>query len=106
MKIVEAMLLSHPAAGSEFPVSRVAALEALARCEQVCLGCADACLGEYSWENLRSCIRLSLDCAAVCSVTVRLAVRQIDAMSDMVQAQLQACAVACRCCAEVCAAHG
>ena len=65
---VRAMFRSHP--------ERPAHADAMSRCIDACFGCvetctacADACLSERDVSHLVSCIRLNLDCAAVCNAT-------------------------------------
>ena len=105
MKIVASILNAHPSGAASEADSLALVLEALARCEQVCLLCADACLEEESMEKLRSCIRLNFDCAAICSVTAQLLVRRTEIPGTLVHAQLHACVIACQSCADLCATH-
>ena len=80
-------------------------IDALEQCAGLCTTCADACLGEAG-ELLRKCIRACLDCADVCAVTARLVARQTETPSEVVHAQLHACTLACRVCADECEALG
>lgn len=82
-----------------------AALSELAECTQICLACADACLGEDQPAPLRRCIRLTLLCAAVCHATTQVLHRQADLSGALVHDQLRACVSACRECAEECRRH-
>jgi hypothetical protein len=98
------MLKTHPQATAN---------EALARCVQqcficslTCTSCADACLAEERFEELRRCIRLNLDCADVCTATGRLLARQTSSEPQLVQSTLDNCAQFCRACAEECERHG
>ncbi len=56
-------------------------------------------------DELVRCIRLNLDCADVCAATGRLLSRQTMPEWQLLQAQLQACALACRLCGDECARH-
>ena len=105
MKIIETMLRAHPRA-SMATESMIEALTSLAHCQQVCLSCADACLEEESIDELRSCIRMNLECAAICSATAESILRQTEGSHTIAHAQLHACALACQACADICALHG
>lgn len=107
MKTSELMLRSHP----RHDVQRVEfyseTLTALSTCANTCNACADACLAEPEHVGrLRRCIRTNLDCADICAATARVLMRQTETPHDLVHAQLHACIVACRTCADECAAHG
>ena len=105
MKTVAAMLRAHPHAPVNHTDVLSDALEHLALCGQVCLICADACLAEKSPEMLRDCIRLNLDCAAICGTTAELLLRRADAAATGLHAQLHACIAACQACADMCESH-
>ena len=106
MKTFEPMFRSHPHADQQRAAFYAEAIAALANCANACTACADACLGEADdLDRLRRCIRTDLDCADVCTATVRLLARQTDTPNELVHAQLHACVLACRTCAEECAAH-
>ena len=64
-------------------------------CAASCTACADACLGESDLAELRRCIRLNLDCADLCGVTVRLLSRQSSREPRVLHDALLACIVAC-----------
>lgn len=74
-------------------------------CAQSCTACADACLSEEGVEELRTCIRLDLDCADICEVTGRVLTRQTEYDAPTSKAQLEACAEACTTCAQECERH-
>jgi len=107
MPAVQAMLSSHP-----HPPAAVELLsrcvEACFTCAETCNACADACLGEPEAPHLIACIRLNLDCATICTATGTILARSNADNIDrtMVQAQIAACMVASRACAEECARHG
>lgn len=98
------MLQAHPATSGD-PSTIGQALTALAECAQTCTICADACLAEDMVAELRTCIRLNLDCADVCETTARLLARQVGTDTAVVRAQLQACVAACQACAQECDRH-
>jgi hypothetical protein len=104
MSLIETMLRTHPhppAHSETLQTAIVAAYE----CAQICTSCADACLSEPAPEELRSCIRLDLDCAEICLVTGTLLSRIGTATADLKQAQLRLCLMACRLCEEECMHH-
>src|SRR5207244_8399177 len=85
-----------------------------------CDYCASACLAEDDVEMMAECIRLDLDCAAICRVAAAYMAREsryagkiCDLCADICeacgaecarhsQAHCQACAKACRLCADEC----
>lgn len=99
------MLSAHP----QRPTAEISGLtpciEALWDCTVVCTSCADACLGEQMVQDLTRCIRLNLDCADICQATARVLGRQTQFNAELVRAQLEACVVSCRVCAEECGNH-
>lgn len=101
---VEDFLRTHPRKPANADVI-AACVKACFGCLESCTLCADACLGEGRVEEMRRCIRLDLDCAAVCLATGQVAARQTETDRDLLRAQLQACATACRICAEECQRH-
>jgi hypothetical protein len=106
MKTIELMFRSHPHADNQRVNYYAEAITALTTCTTTCVSCADACLGEDKHvERLRRCIRTDLDCADVCAATLRLLTRQTESPNELVHAQLHACVLACRMCADECDAH-
>lgn len=75
--------------------------EALTECIIACQKCANACLNEENVKKMARCIKTDLDCAAICNVTLELAIRD----SDILDKQLEVCAEICRICAEECEMH-
>ena len=71
-------------------------------CESSCIACAEACLGEADVTGPSSCVRWSLDCAAVCAATGVLLSRSFPANGRMLRAMLEACLRACALCATAC----
>lgn len=74
-------------------------------CMSACAACADECLGEEDLDALRQCIRTDLDCADVCLATAQVLARGTPGSMAVLRAQLEACAIACRTCAEECERH-
>ena len=74
-------------------------------CTQTCVACADACLAEQQRDMLLRCIRLDLDCAAVCNATGYIISRKTEFDVGVARAVLQACAQVCRICGDECERH-
>ena len=55
--------------------------------------------------ELVKCIRLCLDCADVCTATLRVLSRQTDYDADLTRSQPQACVAACNSCGDECGRH-
>ncbi len=70
-------------------------------CARVCHHCAVACLNEKEVGMLTRCIRLDLDCAAIC----RTAAGFLERGSENADAVLSACAAICEQCADECEKH-
>ena len=99
---VRAMFRSHPEkpAHSE-AMSRC--IDACFSCVETCTACADACLSERDVSHLVACIRLNLDCAAVCNATGNIMARSNKAgHRQLLEAQLANCIAFCRACAAEC----
>jgi hypothetical protein len=105
MERVRQMFASHPNPASDAGDEAFALVLAAAECAAVCTTCADACLEEDDPAALQSCIRSNLDCAEICAVTGRLIARPGEQDPRTLRAQLEACAIACRYCAEECERH-
>ena len=104
MSRTQAMLDNHPSLNGNANAMG-ALLDRLDECAQVCALCADACLSEDMVADLRKCIRLNLDCVAVCITTADILGRQTDIDPSVLQAVLQACLVTCEACAAECEIH-
>ena len=101
---IDAILTSHPV--KDVAAGAIAAILAeAASCAVVCTICADACLAEDDAALLVECIRLNLDCAAVCTATANLAARAGAREPASLKAMLAACAAATRDCGDICAQH-
>jgi hypothetical protein len=84
----------------------------MTRCIEACFtsvgtstACADACLAERHVEALFACIRLNLDCAAICTATGGLMSRFRAGNRQVLEGQLAVCVAACRACAAECDNH-
>lgn len=108
MSVAGAMLQNHPARSANETDSEKlrACIEACFECAQSCTACADACLSEDMVAELRTCIRLNLDCADICATTGRLLSRQTGGSDpQLMRSLLEACAALCRACGDTCAGH-
>lgn len=102
---LEAMLNSHPNKPTQHLNAIVACIQTCYECAQLCTLCADACIAEPHVEKLRRCIRLNLDCAAICEATGQVAAEQTETVVEIVRKQLESCALACDFCADECERH-
>lgn len=102
---VRAMFRSHP----EKPAHADSISRTIAACFDVveaCTACADACLAERDIAYLVGCIRLNLDCAAVCAATGSILSRSNKAgHRQLLEAQLANCIAFCRAAATECGRH-
>lgn len=80
-------------------------IERLQDCAQACTACADACLAEDMIGQLRTCIRLNMDCADICMTTERSLSRMTGADLTVVRSLLDTCMVATRACGMECRRH-
>jgi hypothetical protein len=103
MMPVQDMLRSNPRMQPSPEMS--ACIELCMECSEVCSACADACLGEEHVMALIRCIRLNLDCAAICDVTARTLTRQVEFDWNLARPMVEACADACRICGAECQLH-
>jgi hypothetical protein len=102
---VQAMITTHPRPASLDRESLARCVDECFDCAATCTGCADACLGEETPQELVRCIRLNLDCADVCEATGRVLMRQTAFEPQLARQLLEACAHACRTCADECERH-
>jgi hypothetical protein len=109
-----AMLETFPATMNVDRGLLAAAIEACLDCSQVCTACADACLSEDDPASMVKCVRDDLDCADICTTTMRVLSRHTGYDADpagrhvrprLTRAQLTACIAACTACADSCAEH-
>lgn len=76
-------------------------IEACNACADACDHCATACLAEHDVKMMAECIRLDIDCAAVC----RLAAGYMARGSQFAQRMCALCADICEACGAECARH-
>jgi hypothetical protein len=67
--------------------------------------CADMCVGEEDVAPLLRCVRVDLDCAAVCTATVSVVSRRTEPDPIVTRTVVAACAELCGTCAEECERH-
>jgi hypothetical protein len=77
-------------------------IRTLSECAAVCNHCASACLEEPDIKMLKDCIKLDIDCAEVCLLTMKLLARN----SQHAEHLLKECTEICNACAEECEKHG
>jgi hypothetical protein len=99
------MLEAHPWPAQIDRDVLVRCIDECSACETSCTACADASLAEGDVADMRKCIRLCLDCADVCTATLRVVSRQTDYDANVTRPQLQACVAACRSCGDECERH-
>lgn len=73
----------------------------LLECANACDHCAASCLEEANVEMMAECIRLDMECAAICKATAQL----VHLGSNHANAACQLCADICNACAEECEKH-
>lgn len=99
------MIATHPDVKGSVNTALIRCIEECLACAQACTSCADACLAEGMVAELRQCIRLNLDCAAVCGATANIATRRTGSDEEVIRHMLKACALACKLCGDECASH-
>ena len=72
-------------------------------CAVICTSCADACAAEDM--DMAQCIRLTLDCADICTATMKVATRRTGRNDAVLRAMLESCILACETCAAECERH-
>lgn len=80
-------------------------IDALNDCAQACTADADDDLSEHNLTEMVKCIRLCLDCADVCTATVRVTSRQTDYDANVWKLLLEACVATCKSCGDECERH-
>ena len=73
----------------------------LSNCVLKCNHCTTACLDEQEVKMLARCIKLDIDCADICQLTISLIARGSEHGYHL----LQECAGICNACAEECDKH-
>ena len=102
MHLVQAALQSHPGKPAH-PDEMSRCIDATVACESACIACADACLSERQIESLVACIRMDLDCAAICRATSSVVGRsKAGASRQVLEGQLAVCIAAARACEDEC----
>ena len=76
-------------------------IEACLHCMSMCNHCATSCLQERDVDSMAQCIRLDLECAAIC----RTAADLMTMGSQHANAICQICADICQACAQECEKH-
>ena len=100
---IEKMISEHPEVRGDFNASLALAVKHAMDCAAICNSCADACSGEEM--EMRRSIRLTMDCADVCTATYRIATRRTDHNRQLIRTMRAACIEACETCAEECEKH-
>lgn len=77
-------------------------IDTLNNCVTACNHCFAACLDEADVKMMTNCIKLDMDCAAICQLTASLIARG----SKHGQHLLKECAEICNACADECQKHG
>ncbi|MEM5386271.1 four-helix bundle copper-binding protein [Paraburkholderia phymatum] len=76
-------------------------IRALDDCARACATCYSACIAEGALPEMEKCIRLDLDCAALCRFTSEALARQSQFAGEF----CQLCARICDACADECGRH-
>jgi hypothetical protein len=76
-------------------------IEACDTCADACDYCASACLGEDDVKMMVECVRLDMDCAAICRLAASYMSRDSASAVDL----CRLCAEVCQGCGEECANH-
>ena len=76
-------------------------IEACSACAVACSHCAASCLNEENVADMRECIRLDLDCADICMLSVEYMARGSNFAVDV----CALCGDVCEACADECARH-
>lgn len=71
------------------------------RCAAACDHCSTACLGEDNVAHMTRCIRLDMDCSAMC----RLAASAMARNSESAGKICRLCAEVCQTCSDECGKH-
>lgn len=100
---IEKMISEHPDVGADYNASLGLAVKHAMDCAAIANSCTDACSGEAM--EMRRAIRVTQDCADVCTATYRIATRRTDHNRQLIRTMLAACIEACETCAEECERH-
>lgn len=102
---VKQMIDAYPRDFNVDPALLSRTIEMLDDCANTCTQCADACLSEEDLAGLAKCIRLNLDCAALCSATAGVLSRQTEYDANVTRPALEACIAVCHSCGDECERH-
>ena|SRR5690554_3964131 len=102
---VHEIIATHPDVHGNVNHALLDCIEHCFDCEQACIVCADACLAEDDVDELKQCIRLSLDCADVCRATGSMASRRTGSNERLLRLMLEICQAACELCEQECRRH-
>lgn len=80
---------------------KMALLDALYACITECNNCSTACLDEKEMGMLSKCIKLDMDCAAICSLVATLVARGSQHGVHL----MKECVEVCSACADECEKH-
>lgn len=103
--IIDDVIRHLPLASGLDRARLVVAVESLQACAWATDACADACLQEEAVAELRTCIRLDLDTAAVCRAALQVLARSGLVDPSLLQSLVQTCVAFCRVTAAACAEH-
>ena len=87
------------------PEVLAANIEALNDCAQACTSDAGDDLNEPSVNEMVRCIGLCMDCADICTATVRIISRQTKDDVKVTERLLEACIGVCKACGDECERH-
>jgi len=76
-------------------------IDILIDCAAECNQCITDCLAEQNAKEFARCIKLNIDCAAICSLTAGFIARGSEHADHL----LPECAAICNACAEECETH-
>ena len=105
MSYTRQLLDTHPRGASADARLLIAAIDALTGCAQACTADADDDLSEQNLTEMVKCIRLCLDCADVCTATVRVISRHTEYDANVTRPLLDACAATCKSSGDECERH-
>ena len=105
MSYARQMLRSYPRALVANAEELEATIDALSDCLQACVADVDADLAEPNVIEMVKCIRLCLDCVAVCTATLGVTSRQSSYDPSVVKPLLEACVATCKSCGDECERH-
>ena len=105
MSYARQMLRSYPRALVANAEELEATIDALSDCLQACVADVDADLAEPNVIEMVKCIRLCLDCVAVCTATLGVTSRQSSYDPSVVKPLLEACLATCKSCGDECERH-